>query len=159
LQTNGTPLRGSGEMARDGSSMNNDIQRFVAWVNTYCDDHGRVVRIPPDPNGVRICVSRFRRTLAWFIWHRPRGAVAAAIQYGHVHVRITQGYAGTAASGFPDDYAFEELLGHLEQAMEDERLLQQGEHVSGPAASAYRERALKATKRFSGRVIRTKRQA
>jgi hypothetical protein len=31
--------------------------------------------------------------LAWFICRRPRGLVAAAIQYGHLHVQITQGYS------------------------------------------------------------------
>jgi hypothetical protein len=74
-------------------------------------------------------------------------------------VRITQGYAGTAASGFPSDYAFEEHLGHSDQAMEDARRLREGEHVSGPAADRYRERTVAASERFRGQVIPTQRQA
>src|SRR5262249_51857136 len=90
----------------------------------------------------------------------PRGAVAAALQYGHVHVRITQGYAGSYASGFPDEYAFEDFLGRLNRLREDERQLRAGEHVSGPAAETYRSRVTSsATTRFGGRTIPTERQA
>jgi hypothetical protein len=48
--------------------------------------------------------------------HRPpgpgRGLIAAAIQYGHAYVSLSRGYAGSYASGFPDDLAFEEWLPH-----------------------------------------------
>lgn len=159
LEINGRVLRGNGEMARNAALMNRYLRQFITWVNTYCDDHGRVDCIPPDPDGVPIHLSRFRRTLAWFIWHRPRGAVAAAMQYGHVRVSITQGYAGSADSGFPDESAFEELLAHLQQATEDQRLLEEGERVSGPASGPYRERTGRASKHFQGRVIPTGRQA
>jgi integrase len=161
LQTNArvSKMRGQGKQARDSWVMALDTRDFIKWVNTYCDDHGRTDRIPPDPDGLAVTMARFRRTLAWFIWHRPRGAVAAALQYGHVHVRITQGYAGTAASGFPDDYAFEEFLGHYAQLVEDERRLREGEQVSGPAANVYRERTAQASQRFAGRIVPTRRQA
>jgi hypothetical protein len=33
------------------------------------------------------------RTLAWHIVRRPRGLIAGAIQYGHLHAQITLGYA------------------------------------------------------------------
>lgn len=161
LQTNGrlAAMRGQGKQARTGLLLGNDIHDFIAWVNSYCDQHGRSDRIPPDPDGLYIAPSRFRRTLAWFIWRRPRGPVAAAIQYGHIHVNITQGYAGSAASGFPSDLAFEEFLARAEQAQEDERRLQEGERVSGPAADAYRDRTVRATAHFAGHTYPTKRQA
>lgn len=152
-------LRGRENKARDAYYVARDIRAFIQWVNTYCDEHGRTDHIPPDPNGIPITVTRFRRTLAWFIWHRPRGAVAAALQYGHVKVTITQGYAGSADSGFPDDLAYEEFLARNARILEDSGYLLEGEHVSGPAAGLYRTRVSKTTARFSGRVFVTKRQA
>jgi hypothetical protein len=38
--------------------------------------------------------SRFRRTLAYFIVRRPRGLIAAALQYSHVSTKVTLRYAG-----------------------------------------------------------------
>jgi hypothetical protein len=84
---------------------------------------------------------------------RPRGLVAAAIQYGHVHVQLTLGYSGTYASGFPDEHAFEEWLLRIETIAEDEGRLAAGEHVSGPAADVYRHRVNAAHAKFAGRVL------
>src|SRR5439155_9868207 len=114
---------------------------------------GRSDTIPPDTNG-KLHPARLRRTLAWFIARKPRGMVAAAIQYGHISVAMTLGYSGSYASGFPDDLAFEQWLAKLETMAEDHERLQQGEDVSGPAAIAYRQRVNAAT-RFAGRVLRT----
>ncbi|SDJ25495.1 MULTISPECIES: hypothetical protein [Nocardiaceae] len=102
--------------------------------------------------------SRFRRTLAWFIRRRPRGLIAASIQYGHAHTRMLQGYAGTYESGFPDDYAFEDWLCRLENIAADRRALDAGEHVSGPADTAYRHRIAAADAQFAGHVLRSPRQ-
>ncbi|MGX8908602.1 hypothetical protein ACR820_25810 [Streptomyces netropsis] len=143
--------------ARSYSPITKDVNDFVAWVNDYCRANGRDEVIPPDPQ--RLSAGRFRRTLAWFICRRPRGLVAAAIQYGHLHVQITQGYAGTYASGFPDDLAFERWLTRLEELDEADRRIKNGEHVSGPAADAYRSRVTGGIQRFAGRVLRTGRQA
>ena len=52
--------------------------------------------------------------LTWFIVRRPRGLVAAAVQYGHLRVQMTLGYAGNYASGFPDEIAFEDWLARLD---------------------------------------------
>jgi hypothetical protein len=125
--------------------MTKDIGRLVTSVNGYCQAAGLDEQIPPDPQGRNLAPSRFRRTLAWHIVRRPRGLVAAAIQYGHVHVQLTLGYSGTYASGFPDEHAFETWLLRLE-------------HVSGPAAPRYRERVGQANQRFTGRVLTTGRQ-
>ena len=89
---------------------------------------------------------------------KPRGMIAAAIQYGHLSVAMTLGYSGSYASGFPDDLTFEQWLAKLETMAEDHERLQQGEHVSGPAAATYRQRVNAAT-RFAGRVLRTNREA
>jgi integrase len=143
--------------SRNDTLITRDIGIFCAWVNRYCAATGRGDSIPPDPNGT-LHPARLRRTLAWFIARKPRGLVAAAIQYGHVSVAMTLGYSGSYASGFPDDLAFEQWLAKLETMAEDHERLQQGEHVSGPAAATYRQRVNAAT-RFAGRVLRTNREA
>ncbi|WP_406263420.1 hypothetical protein OIA45_47675 (plasmid) [Streptomyces chartreusis] len=145
-------------LARTTSSVAKDLAAFVAWVKAECARGGRTDVIPDDRRG-RLTASRFRRTLAWFIRRRPRGLVAASIQYGHLHTRMLQGYAGSYESGFPDEYAFEDWLYRLEGLAEDEQALAEGEHVSGPAADAYRYRVNAASREFAGRVLTTDRQA
>src|SRR5439155_27235819 len=100
--------------ARSSQQISQDINAVIGWVNDYCRSNGRTDAIPPDPTRTTINASRLRRTLAWFIVRRPRGLIAAAIQYGHVRTRVTVGYAGSYASGFPDDLVFEEWLARLD---------------------------------------------
>lgn len=133
------------------------LNRFVEWVNGYCAKRSRPDTIPKDP--YRLNLSRFRRTLAWHITRRPRGLVAASIQYGHVFTEITQGYGGTLESGFPDDYAFERFLGRMEDLSEAGERLTHGEQVSGPAADQYRKRVGGAAVRFEGITVRTGKEA
>jgi len=144
--------------ARGASSISTDIAKFVAWVNDYCEAASRTDAIPADPTTPEISASRLRRTLAWFIVRQPRGLVAAAIQYGHVKVKMTLGYSGSYASGFPDDFAFEEWLDRVDTLADAHERLNDGEHVSGPAATAYRARVGTAS-RFAGQTVRTRRDA
>ncbi|MFF7290197.1 hypothetical protein [Streptomyces griseorubiginosus] len=144
--------------ARTDDTLTLDIKRFITWVNQQCQARGRNDGIPTEGLGSPTS-SRFRRTLAWFIRRRPRGLVAAAIQYGHLHTRMLQGYAGTYESGFPDECAFEDWLYRVEILAEDEEALRNGEHVSGPAADAYRQRVNAATRQFAGHVLTSERQA
>lgn len=144
--------------ARSGKSVSQDLAGFVAWVNAECQRRGRTDSIPDDGRGP-LTASRFRRTLAWFIRRRPRGLIAASIQFGHLHTRMLQGYAGAYESGFPDEYAFEDWLYRLECLAEDEQALSAGEHVSGPAADSYRYRVTAANREFAGRVLTSERQA
>ncbi len=144
--------------ARTSQLIAQDLEAFRAWVNAYCQQHGRPDQIPDDGRGP-LAASRFRRTLAWFIRRRPRGLIAASIQYGHVYTRMLQGYAGSYESGFPDEYAFEDWLFRLEGLAEDEEALAAGEHVSGPAADTYRYRVTAASREFAGRVLKTTRAA
>ncbi|MGY1943921.1 hypothetical protein [Nocardia asiatica] len=143
--------------ARNPQSVATELAAFIDWVDNYSAQR-KILGIPADPQGP-LNISRFRRTLAWFIRRRPRGLVAGAIQYGHVHTRLIQGYAGTYDSGFPDEYAFEDFLTRLEELAEDQRALDTGEHVSGPAAHAYQLRVNAATKQFAGHVLTSGRQA
>ncbi|WP_327358069.1 site-specific integrase [Streptomyces sp. NBC_01304] len=132
---------------------------FTAWIDDYCTLTGRDERVPPDPSGRQYYPVRFRRTLAWHIVRKPRGLVAGAIQYGHLHVGVTLGYSGTYASGFPDEHAFETWLLRLEQLADAETRLRAGEHVSGPAAPAYNQRVHQVSRQFAGRVLTSTRQA
>lgn len=144
--------------ARGHQNMSNDLNAFRDWVNDYCARTGRTDTIPIDAEHPSIQPRQFRRTLAWFIARKPRGIIAAAIQYGHVKVQMTVGYAGTYASGFPDDLAFEELLARLDMLADSHEHLTAGEHVSGPAADQYRHRVQDA-QRFAGHVLTTRREA
>src|SRR6266540_5285864 len=140
--------------ARTTQQIADDIAALVAWVNAYCQAGGRPgEQIPPDPTGQALAPSRLRRTLAWHIVRRPRGLVAGAIQYGHLHVQITLGYAGTYDSGFPDEHAYEDWLSRLDDLADNHRQLTAGEHVSGPAADTYRHRVNAAHNKFAGRVL------
>jgi hypothetical protein len=145
-------------LGRSDQLATKDIAALIAWIDTYCHDRGRDDRVPADPVDAPITTTRLRRTLAWFIARRPRGLVAAAIQYGHVSVKMTLGYSGNYASGFPDDLAFEEWLTRLETMADAHHRLTDGEHISGPAADIYRTRVNAAT-RFAGRTLRTSREA
>jgi hypothetical protein len=71
---------------------------------------------------------------------------------------MTVGYAGTYASGFPDDLAFEELMARLDTLANAHKHLSSGAHVSGPAADQYRHRVEEA-QRFAGHVLTTRREA
>lgn len=150
-------IKRRGEARTDGQ-ITRDLAAFVTWVNTECRRVDRTDAIPPDKRG-RLTASRFRRTLAWFIRRRARGLVAASIQYGHLHTRMLQGYAGSYESGFPDEYAFEDWLYRLEILADDAQALDDGEHVSGPAADAYRHRVTAAIRQFAGHVLTSDRQA
>lgn len=144
--------------ARSDRIIAQDLAKFATWVNERCRQIGRKDRIPADAGGA-IAPSRFRRTLAWFIRRKPRGLIAASVQYGHTYTRMLQGYAGSYEAGFLDDYAFEDWLFRMEGIAEDEQRLLEGEHVSGPAADAYRYRVQAASREFAGRVLTNERHA
>ena len=143
--------RSPGEHARVSRYLTRDLEQFTRWVNTTFAGSGGAAPIPPDPAG-HIHARRFRRTLAYFIVRRPRGLIAAALQYGHVSTRVTLSYSGTADTTWMEDLAIERLELVLEQADRDWVLLKGGEHVSGPSAQEYRDRVAR-LRRFEGRVV------
>ena len=76
---------------------------------------------------------KFRRTVAWFIYRRPRGLIALGSQYGHINLLQSEGYGRRAYSGMSDvldEHAFA-LRDQIEASYEQ---LAAGEGVSGPAA-------------------------
>lgn len=145
--------------ARHARAIPYDIAAFLGWVNDYCARTGRDHEvIPPDRHGV-ITAARFRRTLAWHIVRKPRGLIAGAIQYGHLHVQVTLGYSGSYDSGFPDEHAYEDWLFRLERLAADHERLAAGERISGPAAATYIHRVTEAQHTFAGRVLTNTSQA
>lgn len=137
--------------ARQGGAMNNDIQDLIGWINATFRQADGSVPIPADPAG-RIYATRFRRTLARCIVRRPRGLIAAALQYGHVDTKVTLSYAGNTDPAWLQDVAVEKLELIIDQIEEDTRRLENGEHVSGPSAHEYRRRIDRAEP-FTGRVV------
>ncbi|MFE5501277.1 hypothetical protein ACFQ73_01840 [Amycolatopsis japonica] len=143
--------------SRRAGSLGRDIPAFMRWFDSAVAPMIGHPAIGTDAGG-KIVAPRLRRTLAWHIVRRPGGTVAGATQYGHVHTRIIQSYAGRADAGFLDEITFEEFLLRAETLHEDYRRLRHGEHVSGPAADAYRAR-VQAAERFAGLAITSPAQA
>ncbi|MEU7015899.1 integrase [Streptomyces sp. NPDC046385] len=143
--------RPSSANARKGTTMNDDIQDLISWINSGFRRADGADAIPADPAG-RIYATRFRRTLARFIVRRPRGLIAAALQYGHVDTKVTLSYAGNEDPAWLQDVAVEKLELIIDQIEEDGRRLEAGEHVSGPSAQEYRARVIQSAP-FAGRVV------
>jgi hypothetical protein len=119
---------------RTSNQTNDDLAAFVAWINDYCDTHGRPDRIPPvQGQPWHLTTGQFRRTLAWFIARRPGGAIAGAIAYRHQRVQMFEGYAGTSASGFRAEVEAEQALERGERLL---AMVDGHEHqrLGGPAA-------------------------
>ncbi len=135
------------------SQINRDMEILLAWVNDNFALEDGSLPIPPDPTK-HLHGSRFRRTLAYFIVRRPRGLIAAALQYSPVSTKVTLRYAGEGDTSWLEDLAVEKLEMVLEQNDDDWTRIQGGEHVSGPSADEYRSR-LSGVARFSGRVVRS----
>jgi hypothetical protein len=87
---------------------------LAGLVNTACAAEGAGLAIPPDPTK-HLHGSRFRRTLAYFIVLRPRGLIAAALQYAHVSTKVTLSYAGEGETSWLEDLAVEKQAMGLEQ--------------------------------------------
>jgi integrase len=149
--------RASDAHARTCDSINRDIADFASWVNDTFRRADGTDPIPADPSG-NLNASRFRRTLARFIVRRPRGLIAAALQYGHVDTKVTLNYAGAPDTEWLQDVAVEKLELVLEQISDDAQRLAAGEHVSGPSADEYRRRVTGAAE-FPGRTVISPRSA
>lgn len=64
-----------------------DIQAFVRFAGELSQHHG-ADPIPTDPHGL-LNITRFRRTLAWFIRRRPRGPVALLAYCADLKQQVT----------------------------------------------------------------------
>ena len=131
------------------------LNAFAAWVNDYCQRHGRTDGIPLVSNQPwHLTNSQFRRTLAWFIARRPGGVIAGALAYRHHCVQVFEGYAGTSESGFRAEVESEQALArgeHLMAAID----AHEHTHLTGPAAdeAARRLETFGERARFQGNVV------
>nr|WSX50718.1 hypothetical protein OG409_18270 [Streptomyces sp. NBC_00974] len=97
--------------AMTSQTTNQQLNRFVAWINDYCADQCRPDAIPKVNKMVlHLKTSLFRRTLAWFVARHPGGVIAGALQYRHHSIQMFEGYAGTSASGFRAEVESEQAL-------------------------------------------------
>ncbi|MFF6829074.1 site-specific integrase [Streptomyces longwoodensis] len=143
----------AGARTWDTNKTRRELKRLQDWVNSTFTSVSGTAAIPPDPVK-HLHASRFRRTLAYFIVRRPRGLIAAALQYGHIKTKVTLNYAANDDDSWLDDLAVERLEMVLEQSEDDwTRLEEEHEHVSGPAAAEYRRRTAGAAA-FLGRTVR-----
>jgi hypothetical protein len=130
-----------------GSNLHGEIRRFVDHVNEL-EGYDLL-----DSTGVN--ARALRRTLAWYIAHRPFGTTALAIQYKHVHATITEGYVGLADGEFRDLLATEAVEAELE-ALARRLLARRGGGVvraAEPSPTSQRLDALaRDTTRFPGLV-------
>ncbi|WP_157536681.1 hypothetical protein [Kitasatospora mediocidica] len=131
------------------------LNTFAAWINDFCQRHGRTDGIPMvNQQPFHLKNSQFRRTLAWFIARRPGGVIAGALAYRHHCIQVFEGYAGTSESGFRAEVESEQALArgeHLMAAID----AHEHTHLTGPAADeatrrleTFGERA-----RFQGTVV------
>ena len=140
------------------TAISNRLKTFVSWCNSVCEVHrAGSLRILEDPNGA-ITLSRFRRTLAWFIYRLPGGRVSLGIQYGHLRGITTDGYGARASTGLRDVFPMEEAYALADSLRMAAERLNDGEAVSGPSAGRYMAGLLEFSQSYQGRYI-TIRQA
>lgn len=135
------------------------IQDLIDWSNHAA---ARLKRpheaIPADPEE-SVTVTRFRRTLAWFIYRKPGGRVALGVQYGHLRGYTTDGYGSRVASGLRDVFPMEEALARADYLEDAHQRLENGEQVSGPAADRYTQAIRLFDRQFRGRYMSNKQAA
>lgn len=131
------------------------LNRFRAHVNRLADGNDSLPRIPTHEGEVwRFQTRQFRRTIAWHIANRPFGTIALKIQFKHVWVQMSEGYAGQSASGFSDEVMAERLLTQEEVFLEQYEDVRTGRALTGPAAPRLRaefEQIMEALGDFPGR--------
>jgi integrase len=123
-------MPGYGEISRN---INAPLNEFVSHINEV---HGTPdEQAIPDVDGKpwRVTTRQFRRTIAWHIANRPFGVIALKIQYQHVNVATSLGYAGSSESGFRQEVETEGALGRLDDIYTMyERHRLNGETSTGP---------------------------
>jgi hypothetical protein len=135
------------------------IAEFVGWVNNHALDRGLAGEaIPADPDGP-VTISRFRRTIAWHIARLPGGRIALAIQYGHLHTMISEGYSGRARHGLARVLDIETARAMVDYLHQLGDRISGGEGVSGPASPRLLHATRAAATRFEGMSLSRARPA
>lgn len=132
------------------------IRDFMDWVNAYCISSGRHEHVIPEDHAGLVNLTRFRRTLAWFIYRQPDGRVALGIQYGHVKSLTSDGYGSRASAGLRGIFPMEEALALIDGLNDAAERRDAGEKVSGPAASRYTDGVRQFNAQFRGKQLTPK---
>ncbi|MCA2337895.1 integrase [Mycobacterium avium] len=154
LGSNGVSRRTGAALSAPGA--NGRIRAFIAWANELAASHGRTHELIPTDPAAAVTIRRFRRTVAWFIARQPGGRVALGVQYGHVALRVSEGYSGRAASGWHNIFAMEEARALADRLNETAERLRDGEGVSGPAAGRLIHAANHYQHHFGGQFLTTR---
>ena len=152
----------SGKQAKDAYlsantvAINGAIRELVSWWNEVAEDEGWPI-IPPEPTrpdgrDPRITVSRFRRTIAWFVYRLPFGLISLGIQYGHINLRQSAAYASRVESGI-SEVMEEHALAQVDAFEAACARFDEGEGVSGPAADRWTAGVLEFGTRYRGQVL------
>ncbi len=146
-----------------GAPPSTRVRESIEHLSRWCtqraldlDRPGEV--IPADPDG-NISLRRLRRTLAWFIYRRPRGRVALGVQYGHLHAATTDGYGGRVSAGLRDLFPMEEAFAISDTLHQAAERLESNPTVSGPAAPRYRAAVAEYRHRYQGMTLTPKQAA
>lgn len=132
------------------------IAKFISWANEQSQLHDRPHEfIPEDLDGAVVLV-RFRRTVAWFIYHRPGGRIALGVQYGHVESTMGESYAGRSKADTLQILNFEQGLAMADSLAEASDRLSSGEGVSGPAAERYLAAVSEYGNKYAGAFVTTR---
>lgn len=131
-----------------------NLNLFVDFVNSLCEQHGRTDTIAAGSSGLHLKTRVFRRTLAWYIARHPGGVVAGALQYRHHSIQMFEGYAGTSDSGFRAEVESEQAIARGEVYME---MIDSHQHVSlaGPSSAEAARRLTEFDQhvQFEGQVV------
>ena len=136
--------------------INGYITRLIEWWNQCAVENGWPA-IPPEPEGPdgrvpNVTSSRFRRTVAWFVYRRPSGLIALGWQYGHIDLRQSAAYGSRVNSGM-NEVLEEFVLAQRDTLEERSQRLESGEGASGSAALPYFGRIQGYRTSFRGQVL------
>ncbi|MFF4756825.1 hypothetical protein ACWD5R_44125 [Streptomyces sp. NPDC002514] len=143
-------------MPRTGLSSDTAVKRirvFTARANPLAMDHDRPHELIPDDRDGVVALRRFRRAIAWFIYRRPGGRIALAVQYGHAATAMSESYAGRSRADMLDVLDQERGLVLAETLTEARERIAAGESVSGRAADRYRAAAAEFSDRYAGTYL------
>jgi hypothetical protein len=132
------------------------VMAFVGWVNRYAASQSLAAeQIPDDPAG-SLSLSRYRRTVAWHIARLPGGRIALAIQYGHLRATQSDAYGALSRHGIRKVLDVETAMGIAQFLQDITDRLDDGEGISGPAATRMIKSARERAARFEGMYLADK---
>jgi hypothetical protein len=124
----------STDVAVSKQALNYALDKLVEWCDATALQRGLPEAvIPVDPLG-KITIERLRRTMAWFVFHKPYGRLSLGTLFEHVGFHVTDGYGTQIFTGQRTPYAMEEASSVIERLASAAALLESGERVSGKGA-------------------------